>query len=166
MFICETLWVCLVYEKCYMNKVALPCLAFTSRDSERRPSAVMTLSTKMAAYFLCICNTLVILMLILNDLTHLITLLLYSGHQFMYCTVLLCMQFNVMLCLLFSSWFAKEANVANNKQWLANFMTQSQKNGNAISALRAEINSQVQLGRLVSKASGSHQQCSLLINPR
>ena len=35
-------------------------------------------------------------------------------------------------------------------------MTQSQKNGNAISALRPEIKSQVQLGRLVSKASGSH----------
>ena len=74
----------------------------------------------------------------------------------MHCTVLLCVQYNVKLCCLFSSWFAKEANVANNKQWLANFMTQSQKNGNAISALRPEIKSQVQLGRLVSKASGSH----------
>ena len=26
MCICEALWVCLVYEKCYKNKVALPCL--------------------------------------------------------------------------------------------------------------------------------------------
>ena len=26
MFICEALWVCLVYEKCYINQVALPCL--------------------------------------------------------------------------------------------------------------------------------------------
>ena len=27
MFICEALWVCLVYEKCYINKIALPCPA-------------------------------------------------------------------------------------------------------------------------------------------
>ena len=27
MFICEALWVCLVYEKRYINKVALPCLS-------------------------------------------------------------------------------------------------------------------------------------------
>ena len=32
-------------------------------------------------YFLCICTTLVILMSIFNALTHLITLILYSGHQ-------------------------------------------------------------------------------------
>ena len=23
--LCEALWVCFVYEKCYINKVALPC---------------------------------------------------------------------------------------------------------------------------------------------
>ena len=33
-------------------------------------------------------------------------------------------QYNVKLCCLFSSWFAKDANVANNKQRLANDMTQ------------------------------------------
>ena len=37
------------------------------------------------------------------------TLLLYSGHQCMHCTAL-CMQYNVKLCCLFSSWFAIEAN--------------------------------------------------------
>ena len=78
-------------------------------------------------YFLCICTMLVILTSILSALTHLVTLLLYSGHQFMHCTVLLCMQYNVKLFCLFSGWFAKEANVANNKQRLANFMTQSQR---------------------------------------
>ena len=31
----------------------------------------------------------------------------------MHCTVLLCVKYNVNLCL-FSSWFAKEANVTNN----------------------------------------------------
>ena len=60
-------------------------------------------------YFLCICTKFLILMSILNALTHLITMLLYSSHQFMHCTVLL-----VKLCCSFSSWFAKEANVANN----------------------------------------------------
>ena len=64
-------------------------------------------------------------MSILNALTHLITLLLYSGHQFIHCMVMLCVQYNVKLCCLFSGWFAKEANVANNKQRLANFMTQA-----------------------------------------
>ena len=50
---------------------------------------MMTLSTKMAReeiYFLCICITLVILMSILNVLTHLIKLLFYSGYQCMHCT--------------------------------------------------------------------------------
>ena len=28
MFLCEASWVCIVYEKCYINKVALPCLAY------------------------------------------------------------------------------------------------------------------------------------------
>ena len=32
----------------------------------------------------------------------------------MHCTVLLGVQYNMKLCCLFSSWFAKEANVANN----------------------------------------------------
>ena len=45
------------------------------------------------------------IMLILNVLTHLITLLLYSGHQCMHCMVLLYVQYNVKW---FSSWFAKE----------------------------------------------------------
>ena len=69
-------------------------------------------------YFLCICG-----LVVLNALTHLITLLLYSGHQFMDRTVWLCVQYNVKLCCLVSGWFAKEANVANNKKRLANFMT-------------------------------------------
>ena len=56
-----------------------------------------------------------------------ITLLLYSGHQLRHRMVLLCVQYNVKLCCLFSAWFAKEANVANNKQRLANFMPQSQR---------------------------------------
>ena len=38
----------------------------------------------------------------------------------LHCTVLLYVQYIVKLCCLFSRWFAKEANVANNKQWLAN----------------------------------------------
>ena len=63
-------------------------------------------------YFLCICTMLVILISILN--ARLIALLLYSGHQFMHCTFLLCVQCKVKLCCLFLSWFAKEANVANN----------------------------------------------------
>ena len=84
------------------------------------------LITACGYIFLCIFNTLVILISILNALKHLITLLLYSGHQFMYCTVLLCIQYIVELSCLFSSWFAKEANVNNNKQQLANLMTQVQ----------------------------------------
>ena len=47
-------------------------------------------------------------------LLHTITLLLYSGHQCMHCTVLMCVQYNVKSCCPFLSWFAKEANVANN----------------------------------------------------
>ena len=39
------------------------------------------------------------------------TLLLNSGHQFMHCTVLLCVQYNLKSCCLFSGWFAKDANV-------------------------------------------------------
>ena len=54
-------------------------------------------------YFLCICTILVILTLILNALTHF----------YIACCVLLCMQYNVNLCL-FSSWFVEEAKVANN----------------------------------------------------
>ena len=30
MFLCEALWVCLLYEKCYINKVALPIVACKS----------------------------------------------------------------------------------------------------------------------------------------
>ena len=38
-----------------------------------------------------------------------------SGHQCLRCTcVLLCVQYNVELCCVFSRWFAKEANVAHN----------------------------------------------------
>ena len=40
------------------------------------------------------------------------------------------------LCCLFSGWFAKEANVANNKQPLANFMTQSQRRTGTLWMLR------------------------------
>jgi hypothetical protein len=57
----------------------------------------------------------------------LVILLLYSVHQFIHCMVLLCVKYNVKLCCFFSGWFAKEANVANNKQRLANFMPKSQR---------------------------------------
>ena len=40
-------------------------------------------------------------MLILNALTHLITLLLYTGHQCVHFMVLLCVQYNVKLCCPF-----------------------------------------------------------------
>ena len=63
--------------------------------------------------FFSICITF-ILMSKWNALTHLITLLLYSDHQFMHCTVLLCVHCNAKLCCLYSSWFANEAHVANN----------------------------------------------------
>ena len=57
-------------------------------------------------------------MLILNALTH--TLLhCYSipvTNLYIAVMVLRCMQYNVKLCCLFSGWFAKEANAANNKQ--------------------------------------------------
>ena len=39
-------------------------------------------------------------MLILNAFTHLMTLLLYSGHQFIHCMGLECVQRNVKLCCL------------------------------------------------------------------
>ena len=71
----------------------------------------MAVPVKTFIFFVCV--TLVILMLTLNALTHLITLLLYSGHQCMHCMVLLCVQYKVKLSS-FLSWFAKEANVANN----------------------------------------------------
>ena len=54
-------------------------------------------------------------------------MLLYSGHQFIHYMVLLCMQYKVKLCCLFSGWFSKEANVASSKHRLADFMTQSQR---------------------------------------
>ena len=80
-------------------------------------------------------------MSILNALAHLITLLLYSGHQFIHCMILLCLQYNEKWWCLFSGWFAKEANVANNKQRLANFMT-------------------VEVGRrLACRGSMEHQVC-------
>ena len=44
----------------------------------------------------------------------------------MQCTILLCVQYNVKLCRLFSSWFAKEANVANNDN------DKPMRNGNAM----------------------------------
>ena len=62
--------------------------------------------------------------------------------------VWLYVQYNVKLCCLFSSWFAKEANVANNKQRLANDLTRSQRRTGTLSAMRQEMTSQVQLGRL------------------
>jgi hypothetical protein len=66
-------------------------------------------------------------MSILNALTHWITMLLYSGHQFIHDMVLLCVQYNVKSGRLFSGWCAKETNVVNNKQRLANFMIQSRR---------------------------------------
>ena len=57
--------------------------------------------------FLCICTTLVILRSIFkcsNTLDYIATLF---RHQFMHCTVLLCIQYNIKLCCLFSGWFAK-----------------------------------------------------------
>ena len=49
--------------------------------------------------------------------------------------VLLCVQHNVKLCCLFSSWFAKEANVANNNN------DQPMRNRNTISAGSQEMTS-------------------------
>ena len=65
-------------------------------------------------YFLCICR-----LVVLNALTRLITLILYSGHQFLHCTVLLCVKYNLKLGCLFSSSFAIEANLAynDNEKW-------------------------------------------------
>ena len=82
---------------------------FESTASSVRPN--MLLCARKEIYFHCICITLVILM---YAFTHLTTLLLYAGHQFMHCTVMLCVQCSVKLCCLFWSWFSKEANVANN----------------------------------------------------
>jgi hypothetical protein len=55
---------------------------------------------------------------------------------FIHCMVLLCVQYNVKLCCLFSGWFAKEANVANNKQRLANCVPQSQRRTGRLWMLR------------------------------
>ena len=104
---------------------ARPLFVFIFRKSESRPRAFCSQQNGCAReeiFSFCICTTFVILMSILNALTQLITLLLYSGHQFKHCMVLLCVQYNVKLCCLWSAWFAKEANVANNKQRLAYFM--------------------------------------------
>jgi hypothetical protein len=115
---------------------ARPLFVFIFRKSESRPRAVMTLSTKWLQpwrdfFFLYLYHV-----GHFNALTHLITLLIYSGHQFIHCMVLLCVQYNVELCCLFSGWFAKEANVANNKQRLANFTQQSQRRTGTLWMLR------------------------------
>ena len=60
-----------------------------------------------------------------NALTHLITLLLYYG--LIHCMVLLCVQYNVKYCCLFSGWFANEANVATNKRRLATISCHNHK---------------------------------------
>jgi hypothetical protein len=67
---------------------------------------------RIEIYFLCICITSVVLMKVLNAFTHLITFLLYARHQRMHVGLaVLAIQCKVVL---FSSWFATEANVANN----------------------------------------------------
>ena len=81
---------------------ARPLFVSPTRNSERRPrfseaNKYKNGCARKEINFLCICNTLVILMSIFNALTHLITLLLHSGHQFMHCTVLLCVQYNVTM---------------------------------------------------------------------
>ena len=63
----------------------------------------------------------------------------------------------IHLCCLFSGWFANEANVANNKQQLDNFMTQSQDEQERYEC--SETGSDVKLGRLVSEDSGTHHKC-------
>ena len=62
-----------------------------SRFHGHQPSE-LELGKSPSVYFLCICTTLVILMLILNVLTQCINLLFYSGYQLMHCTVLLSMR--------------------------------------------------------------------------
>ena len=79
---------------------ARPLFVFISRNSESRPRAAMTLSTKMAAP--------------VKRFIFFVFLPIWS------CTFLLCEQYNVKLWCWFSSWFAKEANVSKNKQLLAN----------------------------------------------
>ena len=64
------------------------------------PSSVRQTKTKMAAP---VKRFIFFVTLILNALTHF----------YIACCVLLCMQYNVNLCL-FSSWFVEEAKVANN----------------------------------------------------
>ena len=54
MFICEALWVCLVYEKCYINKVALPCLAFlTFSIGYKDVQLIIKCTMILKAIFLC-----------------------------------------------------------------------------------------------------------------
>ena len=87
----------------------------------------MTLSTKMVAlvkrfiFFVFVTQILVFVGHFIVD------------HQWViHCTVLLWVQYNVKLCCLFSCWFAKEANGANNKQQLQFHDTITKSNGNAM----------------------------------
>ena len=41
MFLCEALWVCLLYEKCYINKVALPLVKWSAKPPEGTPYLVL-----------------------------------------------------------------------------------------------------------------------------
>ena len=67
---------------------------------------------RIEIYFLCICITSVILMKDLNAFTHLITFLLYAGHQIMH--VGLAVRAIQCKVVLFSSWFATVANNNND----------------------------------------------------
>ena len=88
---------------------ASPLFVGPPRNSESIPSSVRRLDDKNGSahkeiYLVCICTTLANLLSILNALTHLITLLLYSGHQFMYNMVVMSVQYNVKLpenCVVF-----------------------------------------------------------------
>ena len=83
-------------------------------------------------------------MLILNALTHFITLLLYfvTNLCIAWSCAWLCVQYNVKLFCLLSGWFDKEANVATTSQ-IHDTITKT--NGNTINAPRPEMTSKVQL---------------------
>ena len=110
-------------ERCF---VLVFCSAAGKKwRSESRPRAMMMLSTK----WLCPCRDYYFLYT-LDYIAAILRSPIYTLHGLAVCSN------NLKLCCLFSGWFAKEANVANNKQPLANFMTQSQRQTGMLWMLR------------------------------
>ena len=96
--------VCISQLSCGISEEERPLLVGPARYSESRASLARpttrldkNVCTRKEIYFIFICITLVILMSISNTLTHLITLLLYSGHQFMYGLAVSAIQCKVVL---------------------------------------------------------------------